>query len=55
MNDILDILTSDARTSMEDIAKMTGKKIEEVKKTIKRYEKEGVILKYKPERRILPP
>ena len=47
MNDILEILTSDARTSVEDIAKMTGKKVEEVKKAIKQYEKQGVIVKYK--------
>ena len=47
MNDILDILINDARTSMEDIAKMTGKKMDDVKKAIKQYEKEGVIVKYK--------
>ena len=47
MNDILEILTGDARTSVEEIAKMTGKKVEEVKKAIKQYEKDGVIVKYK--------
>ncbi|MCM8793662.1 MAG: Lrp/AsnC family transcriptional regulator [Candidatus Omnitrophica bacterium] len=47
MDEILKILEKDARTSPEDIAKMTGKKISDVVKTIKKYEKEGVILGYK--------
>jgi len=47
MDEILEILEKDARTSVEDIAKMLKKKPEAVKQAIKKYEKEGVILKYK--------
>jgi len=47
MDELLEILEKDARTSVEDIAKMLRKKTEDVKKAIKKYEKEGVILKYK--------
>lgn len=47
MDDILEILEKDARTSVEDIAKMLKKKPQKVKEAIKKYEKEGVILKYK--------
>lgn len=47
MDELLEILEKDARTSAEDIAKMTRRKQEDVKKAIKKYEKEGVILKYK--------
>ncbi len=47
MDEILEILEKDGRASIEDIAKMTRKKPDEVKKTIKKYEKEGAILKYK--------
>ncbi|MFA6358277.1 MAG: Lrp/AsnC family transcriptional regulator [Candidatus Omnitrophota bacterium] len=47
MDEILDILEKDCRTSAEDIAKMTNRKVDEVKKAIKKYEKEGAILKYK--------
>lgn len=47
MDELLEILEKDARTSAEDIAKMLGEKTEEVKRAIKKYEKEGVILKYK--------
>lgn len=47
MDEILEILEKDARTSAEDIAKMLKKKPQSVKEAIKKYEKEGVILKYK--------
>ncbi|PIP19603.1 MAG: AsnC family transcriptional regulator [Candidatus Omnitrophica bacterium CG23_combo_of_CG06-09_8_20_14_all_41_10] len=47
MDEILEILEKDARTSPEDIAKMLKKKTQSVKDAIKKYEKEGVILKYK--------
>jgi DNA-binding Lrp family transcriptional regulator len=47
MDEILEILEKDARTSVEDIAKMLKKKPEVIKQAIKKYEKEGVILKYK--------
>ena len=47
MDEILEILENDARLSIEEIAKLTGKKITDVKKVISKYEKEGVIVKYK--------
>lgn len=47
MDEILEILEKDARTTPEDISKMLKKKPQKIKETIKRYEKEGVILKYK--------
>ena len=47
MDEILEILEKDARRSPEEIAKMLGKKVIDVKKSIARYEKEGIILKYK--------
>jgi len=47
MDEILEVLENDARLSPEEIAKLTGKKIVDVKKTIQKYEKEGVIVKYK--------
>jgi len=47
MDEILEILEKDARTSHEDIAKMLKKKPQDVKIAIKRLEKDGVILKYK--------
>lgn len=47
MDEILEILAGDARISPKEIAKLTGKKEEAVKKLIKRYEEEGVIVKYK--------
>ncbi len=47
MDEILEILSDNARISIEDISKLTGKSIDNVKKTIRRYEKKGVILKYK--------
>jgi len=47
MDEILEILQKDARTLPEDIAKMLKKKPQGIKEAIKKYEKEGVILKYK--------
>ena len=47
MDEILEILEKDARIPAEDIATMLKKKTQSVKEAIKKYEKEGVILKYK--------
>ncbi len=47
MDEILEILEKDGRISVEDIAKMTRKSPAEVKKAIRKYEKDGAILKYK--------
>jgi DNA-binding Lrp family transcriptional regulator len=47
MDEILEILEKDGRCSVEDIAKMLKNKPEAIKQAIKKYEKEGVILKYK--------
>ncbi len=47
MDEILEILEKDGRVPVEDIAKMLGKKPGVIKQAVKRYEKEGVILKYK--------
>ena len=47
MDDILDILVSDARTPAEDIAKMVKKPVAAVKKAIRKYEEDGTIVQYK--------
>ena len=47
MDEILEILSNDARISAEEIAKLTGKSVDVVKKAIKKYEKSGAIVKYK--------
>ncbi|MEK6732596.1 MAG: Lrp/AsnC family transcriptional regulator [Candidatus Omnitrophota bacterium] len=47
MKEILEILEKDARTTPEEIARMLRKSVAMVKKAIKKYEKEGVIVKYK--------
>ncbi len=47
MDEILEILEKDARTQPEEIAKMLKVKSDFVKRRIKKYEKDGVILKYK--------
>lgn len=47
MDEILEILEKDARVTPDEIAKMTGKKSADVRSKIKKYEKDGVILKYK--------
>jgi len=47
MNEILEILEKDARVSSSEIAKLTGQNVAAVKKTIAKYEKDGIIVKYK--------
>lgn len=47
MDEILEMLEKDARLSAEEIARMVRKKAKEVKERIKKYEQQGVILKYK--------
>ncbi len=47
MDDILEILSQDARKGPAEIALMTGRSEEDVKQTIARYEQDGTILKYK--------
>jgi len=47
MEDILEILMNDARITPEEIAKMTKKPVAAVKKQIKAYEQDGVIVQYK--------
>jgi DNA-binding Lrp family transcriptional regulator len=47
MDEILELLEKDARTTPEEMGKMLRKKPQEIKTAIKKYEKEGVILKYK--------
>ena len=46
MEEILDLLRQNARLSVEDIAAMTKKTVDEVKAIIKKLEDDGVILKY---------
>jgi len=47
MEQILEIMEKDARITPEEIAKITGLKVEKVRKAIKNYEKNGTIIKYK--------
>ena len=47
MDVILEILSKDARVTPQEISKLTRVKVDEVKKRIKKYEKEGLILGYK--------
>ena len=47
MDEILEILSNDARIGAQEIAKLTGKSVDSVKKAVKKYEKDGAILKYK--------
>ncbi len=47
MDDILEILEANARITLEDLQKLTGKSQKDLKKSIKEYEKKGVIVKYK--------
>jgi DNA-binding Lrp family transcriptional regulator len=47
IKEILEILERDARLQPEEIATMIGKPVASVKKTIKKLEKEGIIVKYK--------
>ncbi len=47
MEEILEILENNARASLEDLQRLTGKKQKEIGQVIKNYEKKGVIVKYK--------
>jgi DNA-binding Lrp family transcriptional regulator len=47
MDEILEILEKDAHATPEEIAKMLKKKPQDIEKAIAKYEKEGIILKYK--------
>ncbi len=47
IKEILEILENDARTTINQISTMTGTPSAEVTKTIKRAEKDRIILKYK--------
>ncbi|HQP91601.1 MAG TPA: Lrp/AsnC family transcriptional regulator [Candidatus Omnitrophota bacterium] len=47
MDVILELLSKDARINPQEISKLTRIKADEVKKRIKKYEKEGLILGYK--------
>lgn len=47
MNEILEMLEKDARTTTEEIAKILKRSPSSVKKAVKKYEKDGVIVKYK--------
>jgi len=47
MDEILEMLEKDARLTAEEIARATKKSVAAVKHAIKKYEDEGVILKYK--------
>lgn len=47
MKEILEILEKDARTTPEEISKALKKNASSVKKAIKKFERDGVILKYK--------
>lgn len=47
MDEILEILSNDARVTPEEIAKLTGKSPAAVKKAVQKYEKDGTIVKYK--------
>jgi DNA-binding Lrp family transcriptional regulator len=47
MDRILELLQRDARTTPQEIAKLTRMKVDQVKKKIRQYEKDGIILGYK--------
>jgi len=47
MDEILEILEKDGRSTPEEIAKMLKRKPQKVREAIRKFEKEGVILKYK--------
>lgn len=47
MDEILKLLESDARITAEEIAKLTKKSPAAVRQAVRKYEKDGVILKYK--------
>jgi DNA-binding Lrp family transcriptional regulator len=47
MDEILEILEKDSRITPEEIGRMIKRKPQDVRKAIAKYEKEGVILKYR--------
>ncbi|MBN2482729.1 MAG: Lrp/AsnC family transcriptional regulator [Candidatus Omnitrophica bacterium] len=47
MDELLEILQDNARISLEDLAKLTGKSQKEIERSLKKYEKDGTIVKYK--------
>ncbi len=47
MDEILEVLSNDARITPAEIAKLTKRNVNDVKKAIKNYEKNGTIVKYK--------
>jgi DNA-binding Lrp family transcriptional regulator len=47
MNELLELLANDARLSSQELAKLTGKSVEVIKKAVKKFEEDGVIVKYK--------
>ncbi len=47
MDQILELLRKDARITPQEIAKLTRSKAEKVKKRIRQYEKDGVLVGYK--------
>jgi len=47
VDEILKILNRDARTPAEQISKMTGRPVDEVRQAIAQYEKDGIIKRYK--------
>lgn len=46
-DEVLTILNRDARLGPEQIAKMTGREVDEVRQTIEKYERQGIIKRYK--------
>ncbi|KEI07482.1 Lrp/AsnC family transcriptional regulator [Clostridium botulinum] len=46
MEEILEILENNSKYNAEEIAAMTGKTVEEVKKAIKKYEEDNIIVGY---------
>jgi DNA-binding Lrp family transcriptional regulator len=47
MDEILEVLSNDARVSAEEISRLTKKSVAAVKSSIKKYEQNGTIVKYK--------
>ena len=47
MDRILELLEKDARITPQEISKLTKKSLNTIKAAIKKYEKDGIILKYK--------
>ncbi|MCK4912119.1 MAG: Lrp/AsnC family transcriptional regulator [Candidatus Omnitrophica bacterium] len=47
MDEVLEILENNARISLEDLQKLTGKSKKDIERIMKNYEKKGVIVKYK--------